>query len=47
LKAQIEWFDDANEVVARLEDAEFVGDSQLSAAFRRNRLARSSPVKIS
>lgn len=47
LKAQIEWFDDANEVVARLEDAEFVGDSQLSTAFRRNRLARSSPVKIS
>jgi hypothetical protein len=38
IHANIEFLDSAGNLIARIDDAEFVGDAHLSAAFRRNRL---------
>jgi hypothetical protein len=36
IRADVEWLDAADGLIARLEDAEFVGEAKLSAAFRNN-----------
>ena len=40
--ADVDWLDEAGIVIARLEECEFIADSGLEQAFRRNRLEQES-----